>query len=376
MNFFVQKRLYFPQSQNQKLKWLIVIAGIISIVAFLSVKIFTSEHPLPYSDKMITAAQIMGKAISTIRSHCNNAGIKIDETIDPNQTGLIGSESSPIATTLGNLEAKRTTTNPNFAALVVRLLDEAGVSPGDTIAIGCSASFPALMIATIAAAQSIKVHPIIIISLGTSSYGATNPDFNLLNIYEVLFQKDIFTIQPSAISLGGDRDVGQDFDPEIKARLVQKIKNSGLPFIYEPNLENNIARRMKIFEGNSSKTRIAAFINIGGSYANVGTSELVLKLKPGLNELRSFPPKAERGVLFEMAARKIPIIHLLYIKGLALRYGLPWDPIPLPEPIESGSFNIQSNQYIRFWIISASYFTILIVLIVYGIRLNFHLTDK
>ncbi len=376
MNFFVQKRLYFPQSQDQKLKWLIVIAGIISIVAFLSVKIFTSEHPLPYSDKMITAAQIMGKAISTIRSHCNNAGIKIDETIDPNQTGLIGSESSPIATTLGNLEAKRTTTNPNFAALVVRLLDEAGVSPGDTIAIGCSASFPALMIATIAAAQSIKVHPIIIISLGTSSYGATNPDFNLLNIYEVLFQKDIFTIQPAAISLGGDRDVGQDFDPEIKARLVQKIKNSGLPFIYGPNLENNIARRMKIFEGNSSKTRIAAFINIGGSYANVGTSELVLKLKPGLNKLRSFPPKAERGVLFEMAARKIPIIHLLYIKGLALKYGLPWDPIPLPEPIESGSFNIQSNQYIRFWIISASYFTILIVLIVYGIRLNFHLTDK
>jgi poly-gamma-glutamate system protein len=377
MKFFTRKRIYFPESQDKRLKWLIFVAGIVSILAFLSVKIFTSEHPLPYSNRMITAAQIMEKAISAIRSYCNRTGIKIDETTDPNLTGLIGSEISPIATTLGNLAAKRTTTNPEFAALVVRLLEEAGVSPGDTIAIGSSGSFPALMIAAIAAAQSLNVYPIIIISLGASSYGATNPDFNLLSIYEVLFQKKIFTVQPAAVSLGGDQDVGRDFDPAIKARLIKQIKNSGFPFIYEPNLEKNVAKRMKIFEGNSSKkSRIAAFVNIGGGYANIGTSEQVLKIKPGLSHPRSIPPKAERGVLFGMAARKIPIIHLLYIKGLAMKYGLPWDPIPLPEPMESGSFNIQSNQDIRLWIISGIYFTILIGLIVYGIRFNFHPTEK
>jgi poly-gamma-glutamate system protein len=376
MKFFARKRIYFPESQDKKLKWLIFVAGTVSILAFLSVKIFTSEYPLPYSNRMITAAQIMEKAISTIRFYCDQTGIKIDETTDPNLTGLIGSEISPIATTLGNLAAKRTTTNPEFAALVVRLLEEAGVSPGDTIAIGSSGSFPALMIAAIAAAQSLNVYPIIIISLGASSYGVTNPDFNLLNIYEVLFQKKIFTVQPAAVSLGGDQDVGRDFDLAIKARLIQQIKSSGLPFIYEPNLEKNVAKRMKIFEGNSLKSRIAAFVNIGGSYANIGTSEQVLKIKPGLSHPRSIPTKAERGVLFEMAARKIPIIHLLYIKGLTMKYGLPWDPIPLPEPMESGLFNKQSNQHIRLWIISGIYFTILIALIVYGIRLNFQLTGK
>ena len=377
MKFFARKRIYFPESQDKKLKWLIFVAGIVSILAFLSVKIFTSEHPLPYSNRMITAAQIMEKAISAIRSYCNRTGIKIDETTDPNLTGLIGSEISPIATTLGNLAAKRTTTNPEFAALVVRLLEEAGVSPGDTIAIGSSGSFPALMIAAIAAAQSLNVYPIIIISLGASSYGATNPDFNLLSIYEVLFQKKIFTVQPAAVSLGGDQDVGRDFDPAIKARLIKQIKNSGFPFIYEPNLEKNVAKRMKIFEGNSSKkSRIAAFVNIGGGYANIGTSEQVLKIKPGLSHPRSIPPKAERGVLFGMAARKIPIIHLLYIKGLAMKYGLPWDPIPLPKPMESGLFNIQSNQNSQFWIISSIYFTILIGLILYGIKISFHSTEK
>jgi hypothetical protein len=33
-----------------------------------------------------------------------------------------------------------------------------------------------------------------------------------------------------------------------------------------------------------------------------------------------------------MAARGIPVIHLLDVRTLALRHGLPWDPVPLPRP--------------------------------------------
>jgi hypothetical protein len=35
-----------------------------------------------------------------------------------------------------------------------------------------------------------------------------------------------------------------------------------------------------------------------------------------------------------MAAERIPVIHLLNVKGLCERYGLPWDPRPLPAPGE------------------------------------------
>jgi poly-gamma-glutamate system protein len=374
MKFFCEKRLYFPESQDQKLKWLIVFASMISIIAFLSVKIFTSEYSLPYSDARVKASQIMQNAISTISAFHDSAGIPVDLATDPNRTGLIGSEISPIATTLGNLEAKQTTTNPNFAALIVRLLEEAGVVSGDTIAIGCSASFPALMIAALAAAQAMHVHPVFIISLGTSSFGATNPDFNLLHIYQILRQKNIFSVPPSAISLGGDLDIGRDFEPAIREQLIQQIKSSGIPFIYEPNLEKNVAQRMKFYEGNSS--RLAAFVNIGGSYSNLGTSELVLNVKPGVTKSNSIPPKAERGVLFEMAARNVPIIHLLYIKGLALKYGLPWDPIPLPEPMVSESLGVKSNNDFRFWVIAGVYFSILIGLAGYGMRSNFHITER
>lgn len=376
MKLFREKIHYFPESHDKKLKWLIILAGFISMFAFLSVKMFTSEFPLLDSDKKVIAAKIMRNATATISAFRDSAGIPIDLTIDPNRTGIIGSEISPIATTLGSLEAKRTTTNPNFAALIVQLLEEAGAVSGDTIAIGCSASFPGLMIAMLAAAQAMHVHPKFIISLGTSSFGATNPDFNLFHIFEVLHQKNISKVPPAAISLGGDLDIGRDFEPEIKERLIQQIKSSGIPFIYEPVLEKNVVQRMKFYEGNSLKSRIAAFVNVGGSYTNLGTSELVLKVKPGVTKPNAIPPRADRGVLFEMAARDVPIIHLLYIKGLALQYGLPWDPIPLPEPMESESSRMKSNNDFRFWIIAGIYFAMMIGLAGYGMKSNFTSTDR
>jgi poly-gamma-glutamate system protein len=274
----------------------------------------------------------MEKAIAIVGSDYVKSGIEIDETIDPNHTGLVGPENSELTTTLGHLEAKRTTTNPNMAGLIVHFLHQASVAAGDTIAVGSSASFPALMIATLAAAQVMEVYPVVILSLGASSYGGTNLDFNLLSICQLLLRADVFTIQPAAISLGGEKDIGQDFKPDIKERLLKQIQSSGIPFIYEPDLQKNVAARMKIYLGNSSAGRISAFINIGGNYANLGTSELALEVKSGLNKNISLPAKSERGVLFEMAAQGIPCIHLLFIKGLAMKYGLPWDPIPLPKP--------------------------------------------
>lgn len=360
-----QKRFYFQKAHARHWNWLILIASIISLAAIVWVKLLRSEPDRGTTFSQRTAASLMQEAMLVIQTYCESVGIPIDITNDPNRTGLIGSEISPIATTLGNLEAKRTTTNPAFAAVMVQLLHQAGVSPGDSIAIGCSASFPALMIATLAAAKALSVYPIIILSLGSSSYGATNPDFNLLHIFQVLYQKKIFPTAPRAISLGGDRDVGDDFDPAIRSKLIEQIGQSGIELLYEPDLEKNVARRMNIYLGPGGSNRIAAFINIGGNYANIGTSELVLKLKPGLNRPKTLPVKTERGVLFEMASLGIPIIHLLYIKGLTFDYGLPWDPVPLPD------FNLQRGAVIidrqtNFVAIAAINLVAISGLVIYG----------
>ena len=304
----------------------IIYAGIISLIIYLLWFFLSPHRVLPFSAEMVKAARIMEKAVLEIGEHCDTSGIRIDAALDPNHTGLIGPGYSDIVTTKGNLESKRTTTHPDMAGLIVYLLEKAGVKKGDTIAIGSSASFPALMIASLSAAKALEVKPVLIFSLGASSYGATRPDFNLLDMYLLLRERGIFSVEAAAVSLGGEGDIGKEFSPEIKKQLIDQIRQASIPFIYEPGFRKNVLTRMGIYRENAVGGKISAFINTGGGDANIGLSNLVLKVKPGLNTKLPLPPEDERGVLFEMASQDVPCIHLLFIKGLVRKYGLPWDP--------------------------------------------------
>jgi len=361
-------RIFSLKDQNKNLKRTIILAGIISLIFYLILFFLSPEKQLSYSNEMINAAKIMEQAISVIRDYSDKNGIEIDELIDPNRTGLIGPESSPLTTTIGHLDAKRTTTNPDMASLIVHLLKEVGVETGDTIAIGSSASFPALMVVSLAAAKAMNVYPKIIISLGASSYGGTKTDFNLLDIYNLLLEKNIISVSPIAISLGGEKDVGETFDSDLKDKLITQINNSKIPFLQESNLVENVTKRINMYNGDSFEYPVKAFINCGGSYANMGISSLILKLQPGLNGNFEIPPEEEQGVIFRMAEQNIPIIHLLFIKGLVLRYGLPWDPIPLQNPGEAELYKSRNFNGIQFWSISIVYLIILGTLIVFYLK--------
>jgi len=342
--------------------WRIVGSGIVSLAALLVLQLLNPSSASQYSEVMARAGGIMEGAISAIRNHRPVASAALDLNIDPNQTGLIGPEYSPLMTTLGQLEAKRSTTNPNMAGLIAHLLYQAGVRAGDTIAIGSSGSFPAFLVASLAAVKAMDVYPVCILSLGASSFGATDSEFDLLDIYAVMQRSGVCGYPPAAVSLGGEKDIGEDFEPEARERLIRKIRNEDIPFIYEPDLARNVDNRIAIYERNA-RGRIAAFVNSGGGYANLGTSPLALKLRPGLNTRMVLPPKEARGVLFEMAARATPVIHLLYIKGLTQRFGLPWDPIPLPHAVERAEFGGTRFLGLRFWLVCISYFVSLCVIV-------------
>ena len=96
----------------------------IFILCSLSLLCFALSRFIPqtkeniYLPEMIRASEKMMEAIQAIRECQREKGVLIDEKTDINRTGLIGSEFSPITTSLGNLEAKRTTTNPNLPALL------------------------------------------------------------------------------------------------------------------------------------------------------------------------------------------------------------------------------------------------------------------
>ncbi len=282
--------------------------------------------------EMAEASRLMARATDAIR-HCRESkGLPIDAEADPNRTGLIGSETSPITTTTGHLGAKRTSTNPDFAALTALLLRQAAVKKGDAVAVGASGSFPALILATLAASRALGAEPLLIVSLGASEWGANIPGFTWIEMEDCLRTSGVLDVPPVALALGGDEDMGRDMDPAGRDLLISRIRERGAPFIEEAGLEANVDRRLQLYEQARGGRAIAAFVNIGGSWANMGTNAEVLKLRPGLAREVFIPPHEERGVLQAMAAQNIPVIHLLNIKGLTERYGLPWDPRPLPPP--------------------------------------------
>ncbi len=341
------------------------------VLCFISLLLFSLSRIVPKrlaSDtekEMIQASEIMQSSVSTLKKCRESQNFTMGNPADINQTGLIGLEFSSITTSVGSLEAKRTTTNPNFAGLVVFLLHKAGVRKGDTIAVGASGSFPALIAAVLSAAEAMGVKPLMICSLGASQWGANIPDFHCLDILECLWKNQVFDIKPAAFSLGGDRDVGEGMDDESRDSLINDIRQSSIFFLQEPDLERNVKERMRIYDELAGEAEIKAFINVGGSFPNMGIDSSVLDVKPGLSKIRDLPPEGRRGVLQEMAAQKIPVIHLLFIKGLVKQYGLPWDPVPLPKPGEGRIYDTLRERQASFLVLAVlNLFFVLVISVV------------
>ena len=324
----------FPKEEAGMGTKIFVWLFFLSLIFLVLVKVIPLKKADSLKREMRQASEYMAEAEAVLVTCRAAKGFSPDERFDINGTGLIGVEFSSITTSIGNLAAKRTTTNPNMAGLIVMLLHRAGVRRGDNIAVGASSSFPALIIAVLAAAKTMHLKPLIICSLGASQWGANDPDFIWLDMWDCIVLNHVFDFKMRAVSLGGDKDMGEDMSLEGQAILREAIRKSGIFFVQEPNLSNNVSLKMRIYEEAAAETEIRAFINIGGSFTNMGEDSEILQVKPGLAQISQFPPEERQGMVFAMAARKIPVLHLLYIRGLVQHCGLPWDPQPLPRPGE------------------------------------------
>ncbi|MFO7573766.1 MAG: poly-gamma-glutamate system protein [Bacteroidales bacterium] len=300
-------RLNRKMSRKDKV---IVIAGILSGM-LLTISVLTTpgyNNLLLSSPEERAAFELMQQTVDIISGEHN----------------LIGPEISDITTTLGDQAAKGTSLHPAFASLIVKLLRDAGVKPGDTVAVGCSGSFPGLLIASLSAARAMNLHPVTILSLGSSSYGASDPDFTILDLHMMMIEKGLEQHKPVAVSPGGDLDTGRDFEPATLEKLVTKAVNYEIPLIMEPDLVKNRQIRDSLYSGGNPE-RIRAFINTGGGHVAMGTSSLSLLIKPGIIKNAKLPSQGSRGLIHDMLEKDIPVLHLLYIKGLATRYRIPYD---------------------------------------------------
>lgn len=340
----------------------------LSLLFLLMARLIPSIETRAIKEEMLRASQIMSGAMEKIRECREEKNLEIDPAADVNRTGMIGVRFSSITTTLGSLEAKRTSADPNFAGLLVLLLRRAGVHRNDSIAVSASGSFPGLILAALSAAKAMELEPLVMVSLGASQWGANRTDFHWLHMQDCLREKGIFSFEPVAISMGGDKDTGADMEEEGRTLLARDMAESGFPVISEKDLQKNVESKIRLFLQKASNKKIKAFVNIGGSWSNLGTDSDILHLKPGLGNISRLPPREKRGVLYAMADLGIPVIHMLFVRGLVQRYGLSWDPVPLPQPGQGEIYKKAEEDRNSFLLIAALYFLSIGLCLVIGAK--------
>ena len=286
----------------------------------------------------LSAAQLAGQAFDAVRTHRGLEGANVDMMNDPAATGLIGPEVSLITNATGDLESKLTTLNPNFAAVLVGYFRQAGLKPGDPVAVAVSGSFPGMNICLYAAIEAMDLRPVVITSVGASNWGANDPSFTWLDMETVFFDQGIFHTRSAAATYGGGNDMGRGLSPAGRHLLQEAIDRNGVPLIDSANVEDAIAKRMTFYETAARGRAYRLYVNVGGGVASLGNSHNKTLLPTGLSfHLQPFNwPR--KGTLILFADKGVPVVHLLQMTTLARRNGLPVAPDFQPQPGEGEIF--------------------------------------
>ena len=327
------------QAHRARTRALAIVAAAIAAagVALQSAGVAVEAPRAAAETRRAHAASLMARSLRSIKALRLEKGLALDGALDPNETGIIGEEFTPLTTSLGEAAAKRTAANPAFAGVVAGYYEHAGLRPGDVVAIGGSGSFPAFVLASLCAARALDLRPVLIYSIGSSMYGANIPGFTFIDMLARLRVDALLPYSIAAVAPGGERDTGRGvlFDEE-GTTLVAEARRSGLPMVEGATLADRIRRRFAIYEAAAGGRPIRCFVNVGGATANYGDTEASLEVPNGLVlKLPALPASSSRGLLFDFAARGVPVIHLLYVKGLARENGLPFDPVPFPPAASS-----------------------------------------
>lgn len=279
-----------------------------------------------YYHVMVDASQRTHDAFNAVKNEKLARGIPISQLDDPNMTGMIGDPYTEITTTLGNLEAKRSTTNPNIAAMIVDMLIQCNVKSGDTIAVNLSSSFPAVNIAALCAMDAMGVKGTVISSVGASTYGGNQPEFTYLDMEHFLYENNYITNHSLYFSMGGTNDQGQEMPAALKEEIRTRIEGFGIQFLNYDDIDENISARIALY---NSTGEITCFISAGGNQLSFGGGSEMVSAKNGII-LKTASKANGKGLVPELLDAGVPVIHLLNMKGLLPSYGLPIDPMPIP----------------------------------------------
>ena len=331
--------MFRPYVKQRKI--LLFVAVINLLLVYIAYNSSSYEKSIDYVLKQ-KASEIMRGALDD--TYSLNSSIDSLE-LDKFKSGLIGVDStdSKMTTKKGFLDSKRAVTNPNFAAIFVDWFTELGLpsnnpSMGDTIAVSLTGSFPGANIALLSACKAADIYPVIISSIGSSSWGANELDKTWIDIENYLNDRKYFSYESIAYSLGGDNDSLDELDIEVKNILINRIKDKANFLIKGNSIKESISKRIDMY--NSKSSNYKAYINIGGASASLGDSTTSKMYLPGLiygkDEAIADAFDEEYEAKYEyleeivpvieyfLNNKKIPVINIRNINNLCAWYNLPY----------------------------------------------------
>lgn len=369
---------------------LVAVAIINLLLVFISYKSYSFKLSDNY-DLKIKTSTIMRGALDHTNKFNEELELKVLDSLDKFNSGLIGVDSiaSLMTTKKGFINSKRAVTNPNFASVFIDLFSKIDLSlidvdTPDTIAVSFTGSFPGANIALLSACKAANIYPIIISSIGSSSWGANQTKKTWLDIENYLFNKNYFDYQSLAFSLGGDNDRLDELDKNIRQLLIDKIINKNYPLIQDSTLNESILSRMEIYNSKSNNYR--AYVNIGGSSASLGDTTISKMYLPGLiygKDLAiedAIDDEYELGheqelvpvIAYFLEEKKIPVINIRNINNLCDWYDLPYKEEDYSkEALQLGKGNLfgtsTPHHPVVVWICVLISFTLLVWLAISSI---------
>lgn len=330
------KKIYWRPSGVSRS--MLLMLALFSLGGITVVEVFkTTIEQKMYKEKL-KAARRMKQAIEYLADKREKLSGQIDRDSDPAQSGLIGTLMTNITSTSGHLGAKQTSVNPNWAAVMIEHFRSADLKSGDAIAIGFSGSFPALNLATIIAAESYGLKPLVTTGVTSSMWGANLPEFTWLDIERHLLEAHFIKTKSLAASLGGQGDRGRGLSKKGIQLVKSAIMRNGVDRIEAQSTEESMDQRMDIYRKEAGEAEIKAYVNVGGNTVSVGSSLGKKLYKEGLNLRPSAAALSVDSMMSRFAREGLPVIHMIRVKKLAEKYGLPIEPKKLSMPGEGRIF--------------------------------------
>jgi poly-gamma-glutamate system protein len=322
------KRLYWRPKQVSHAGLMLV--GMISVGGMLAVELFRVDTKQPGFDVKMLAAELARRSMEVIKEERQKRGHVIDPAADPAESGMIGELMTPVTSVSGDLVAKQTSANPNFAAVVVEMLQQAGVRKGDVVAVGFTGSFPSLNICVMAALETLEAKGVMISSASASQFGANLPDLLWIDMERILAERGLLHGRSVACSMGGYEDLGLGLSEQSRELIREAIARNDLQPIQPSSFTESIDVRMSIFREKAGKQPIKAYINVGGGAVSVGRSIGKGTYRPGLNKKAPRAALKIDSVMTRFMREGVPALHLVQVREIAESYGLPSAPIRTP----------------------------------------------